>query len=210
MLRTAIKNSAYATLFLLLTAGIVVAATSVDTTFTHTIGQGVKSISIVDDNGDPVVSPGVSFDGGISYSFTAQDTTGTLGTSTEMIRVTNATTTETWAVSIAAKSGPGTQWTTGTYTHPFDSTGGADAGRLTVNPSGGTITPMSGCAETNLSKGSSNYFVNATTDSITLLSAGSGADDLCMWDFTGIALTQRIPAMQEPGAYTLDMTISII
>ena len=113
-------------------------------------------------------------------------------------------------MSIAAKNGPGTTWTTGTYTHPFDSTGGADSGRLTVNPSGGTITPMSGCNTTGLTLGSSNYFVNGTTDSITLLSAGGSAGILCYWDLTGVALTQRLPAEQEPGAYSLSMTVSVL
>jgi hypothetical protein len=218
MLETAIKNLSRVTFFVVYTlflllgiATIVIAASSVDTTFTHIIGDGNLSVDIVDGDGESVVSPGVTFASEIYYDFAPQDTTGTLGTSSEKIRVTNArSVTDTWTVSIAAKLGPDTTWTTGTYTHPFDSTGGADSGRLTVNPSGGTITPGSGCSSDNLSKGSSDYFVSGTTDSIDLLSAGSGADVLCYWDFTGVSLTQRIPGGQEPGTYTLAMTISVI
>lgn len=218
MFKTAVKKTfqysiSTASIVLLLSSlliTVIVAATSVDTTFNHTIGQGALGVAIVDGAGDPVVSPSVSFAGGVTFSFTPQDTTATLGTASEKIRLTNATTTATWSMSIAAKLGPGTTWTTGTYTHPFDSTGGADSGRLTVNPSGGTITPMSGCNTTGLTLGSSNYFVNGTTDSITLLSAGGTAGTLCYWDLTGVALTQRLPAEQEPGAYSLSMTVSVL
>lgn len=185
-------------------------ADTTGTTFNQTINEGTLSIDIVDDVGDVVVSPAVTF-GAISFSFDAQDSTGTLGISTEKIRVSNPTSTSTWNVSMAASSGAGTPWTTGTYTYPFDSTGGADTGRLTVDPSVSTITAVgSGCTTTNIYKGSSAYFLNGTTESVDLMGASSGADTLCRWDQTGIALTQRVPASQEPGSYSIAMTLTVI
>jgi len=101
------------------------------------------------------------------------------------------------------------QWTDGTYTYPFDSTGGIDTGRLTVDPSVGTITPIgTGCTNTNVTKGTSDFFLSGTTDSVDLINA-VGADIECQWDLTGVSLSQRIPAGQEPSTtYSIGMTIS--
>ncbi len=112
---------------------------------------------------------------------------------------------------MAATGGPGTTWTTGTYTYPFDSTGGADTGRLTVNPTTGTITPIgAGCTNTSVSVGTSDFFLNTTTDSIDLMAATTAGDIGCRWDLTGVSLTQRIPAGQQAGSYTLGMTLTAL
>ena len=185
-------------------------ADTTGTTLNQTINAGTLSIDIVDATGNVVVSPSVTF-GAIAFSFDAQNSTGTLGVSAEKIRVSNPTTTATWNVAMAATGGPGTLWTTGTYTYPFDSTGGADTGRLTVDPSASTITAVgSGCTTTNVYKGSSAYFLNGTTDSVDLMGASSGADTLCRWDLTGVSLTQRVPAAQTPGSYSLAMTLTVL
>ena len=185
-------------------------ADTTGTTLNQTINAGTLSIDIVDVTGNVVVSPSVTF-GAIGFSFDAQNSTGTLGVSAEKIRVSNPTTTATWNVAMAATGGPGTLWTTGTYTYPFDSTGGEDTGRLTVDPTTGTITPIgSGCTNTNVSLKSSAYFLNATTDSIDLFAAAAGADIACRWDLTGVSLTQRVPAAQTPGSYSLAMTLTVL
>lgn len=187
----------------------VMAATTA-TTLNQLINSGTLSINIVDAAGTVVVSPSVTF-GTIAFSFDAQDSTGTLGVAAQKIRVSNPTTTAIWNVSMAATSGAGTPWTTGTYNYPFDSTGGADTGRLTVDPTTGTITPIgAGCTNTNVSLKSLAYFLNGTTDSIDLFAAAAGADTLCRWDLTGVSLTQRIPAAQTPGSYSLAMTLTVL
>lgn len=101
------------------------------------------------------------------------------------------------------------QWTDGTYTYPFDSTGGIDTGRLTVDLSGGTITAIgTGCTDTNVTKETSDFFLSGTIDSVDLINA-VGADIECQWDLTGVSLSQRIPAGQEPSTtYSIGMTIS--
>lgn len=195
--------------FALVTAQLVIADTTV-TTFNQTISAGTLAIDIVDAAGDIVPSPSVTF-GGVTFSFDAQTATGTLGTSSQKIRLSNPTSTAAWNISIAATGGAGTPWTTGSYTYPFDSTGGADTGRLTVDASVGTSTPIgAGCDNTNVSLGSSAYFLNGTTDSIDLLTATTGADVGCRWDLTGVSLSQRIPAGKNAGDYTLGMTLTAL
>jgi len=190
-------------------ATMVFADTTTTTEFSHEITEGVLSIDIVDGAGDVVPSPTVAFSS-VSYSFVAQDTTGTLGTASEKIRVTNATSTASWALNIAATGGPGTTWSDGgTNTHPFDAVSGIDDGRLTVDASSATLAAVDGgCTTTDITKGTSDTFINGSVDSIDLLTTGATADTGCRWDLTDVDLTQRIPALQAVATYTLDMTLT--
>jgi len=193
----------------LLYVQLAMAATT-GTTFNQTITEGTLSIEVVDGSGVVVGSPAVSFVSQ-AFSFDPQDSTGTLGISTEKIRVGNPTTLATWSVSMAATGGPGALWTTGTYTYPHDDTTSIDNGRLTVTPAGATITPIgSGCTNTNVSLQAGGTFINGTLSSVDLFAAASGADTLCRWDLTGVSLSQRIPASQTPGSYSIAMTLTVI
>ena len=181
-------------------------AWSATTDFTQAITEGTLSVDIVDASGETVVSPGVAFEEK-AFSFEAQNATGTLGTSAERIRLSNPTATAVWTVTMAATGGTGATWTAGSFTYPYNAAA-ADDGRLTVNPSVGTIAGVAGCATTNVTKGDSAYFVGEGTVNVTLMSAASGAAVGCRWDLTGVALTQRIPASQAPGNYSIGMTIT--
>lgn len=198
-------------LFSSLLIGGIYAATDVATTLNQTINAAALSIAIVDDNGDPVVTPSVSFTA-FSFSFEPGNSPGILGTSTQKIRVSNPTMTAAWSVSIAATEGESAVWSDGgTNSYAYNHATDADLGRLTVNAAtNGVVTPASGCSNTNVTKGSSATFVHTTTPSITILSAIAGADTLCYWDLTAVDLTQRIPASQAPASYSLSMTLSIM
>jgi hypothetical protein len=63
---------------------------------------------------------------------------------------------------------------------------------------------------TNVSLGSNSSFVQGTTDSITLASGAAGASTFCRWDVTNIGLTQKIPASQASGSYSVNLVLSII
>lgn len=191
--------------WLFLVSGGSVLASSI-TQLSQTINAGTLGVGIVDASGVTVGSPSVAF-GAAPFSFSTQTGTGTLGVSAQKIRVSNGTTTATWSMAIAATSGNTTLWSAGTPTMDFN--GAASAGRLTVDASGGTITPTDSYTSTGLTKGSSTAFAQGTTDSITLLTAGSTADKPGRWDFTGVALTQDIPAAQTPGTYTINMTLTV-
>lgn len=183
--------------------------------FNQAIAEGAKSVDVVDGSGNSVASPAVAFSAA-NFSFNTQDTTGTLGTAGEKIRALNPTSGVTWTVNLAGNATTST-WTTGSQYYDFnDSSGytdGADTdtygGQMTVDPSAGTLAGVSGCATTNVTKGTSDSFVEGTTNSIDLMSAAAGASTFCRWDLTGVNLTQKMPAGQAAGSYSISMTLTI-
>ena len=179
---------------------------------------GTLSVDIVDAGGSPVVSPGITM-GATALSFTYQTTNGTFGASAQKIRVDNTTGNAQWSLSLAATAGPTAFWH-GTpadydFNDPTANAGdGPDAdslgGQMTINPSGATITPKSGCTNTGLTLGSSASYSQGVTDSITILSAGSSAGTNCYWDTTGIAVSQTIPKEQSAASdYNINMTLTV-
>lgn len=196
--------AAMASWLLFANGGSVLASSQ--TQLSQTINAGTLGVDIVDGSAVSVGSPTVAF-GAAPFSFSTQTGTGTLGVASQKIRVSNGTNTATWSMTMAATSGNTTLWSAGTPTMDFN--GAASAGRLTVDPSGGTITPTDSYTSTGLTKGSSTSFAQGTVDSVTLLSAGASADKPGRWDFIGVALTQDIPAAQTPGTYTISMTVTV-
>lgn len=182
---------------------------------------GALSFDIVDAAGATVASPNYGF-GSMYQTTVCQATTGTMGTATQKIRITNTAASNGWSASIAASGGPTSMWSrTGggqnyDYNDPSGSPAGCNSGsdgdglvgQLRLNPTAATITPQSGCTTTGVSKGSSAGFVQTTTDALTLAYASSSAQTGCYWDITGIGMTQQIPANQPSGAYTIDMTMT--
>jgi hypothetical protein len=180
---------------------------------------GVLDVDIVDSGGSSVGSPSVGM-GDISFSFSDQSSSGTLGVTDERIRVTNTTANPQWTLSIAASDGSGALWDFGSsyyfdYNDPTADAGdGGDAdvygGQMTIDPSGATITPEGGCASTGLSLGSSASFEEGVVSSITLLTADATADTSCYWDLFSFAISQTIPAEQTAGSsYLIDMIMTV-
>ncbi len=182
------------------------------------ITSGSLSVDIVDSGGGSVGSPSVGMSA-ISMTVALQTSTGTFGTSSERIRVTNTTGTAAWTLSVAASATTAVWDSSGTDYDFNDPTAGAgdggDAdsvgGQLTLNPNAGTITPEGGCTTTGLTKGSQASFSEGITDSITLIAAGGSADTNCYWDFTGIGLSQTIPPAQPAASdYDINMVLSVV
>ena len=169
--------------------------------------NGTLGFNIVDGSGNSVTNPAVNFSSQL-FSWSAQQSTGTLGDSSQKLRVTNSKSKRVWTLAMAATLGSGTPWDDGGgHTYNFDST--AANGRLQVDATGGTITPQTGCVNTGLSKQvTPAYF--SQTNSITILSASASAYTNCYWDFTGVALTQDIPAGQFGGSYTLGLSLTAL
>ncbi len=190
--------------------------------FTQVINPGVLSVDIVDGSYVTVASPGVAFPA-LTFGFACQTNTATLGTPTQQIYVKNPDAADNgWTVSIAGSAATAL-WTGTGATYDFnDATGagctdGADAdavgGQMTVDPSVGTLAigACAGCATTNITKGSSSAFLQATTDSITLLTAAAGSSDVGDWTFQGIGISQKIPAEQAAAAdYSINMMLSVV
>lgn len=183
------------------------------------VSSGSLSVDIVDGAGSPVASPSVTFSA-LNYSFSSQTSTGTLGTASEKIRVSNTTATATWTLTIAATSGATALWSAGTPKYDYNDASGASdgsdtdsyGGQLTMNPSAGTVSAVSPCNSTaDITKGSSNSFSETApvVSSITLLSAGASASTNCSWDFTGVSLSQAVPSSQTTGTYTISFTLTV-
>jgi hypothetical protein len=208
------KIGILATIFFLLPT--MKALASNQSQLNQSISDGTRSIDIVDAGGTTVASPSVSFNSA-SFSFDTQDTTAVLGVASQRVRIFNPTSTATWTASIAG-SAPTASWTAGSNHYDFNDgssyTDGADAdsygGQLLINPAGATLAGVSGCATTNVSLGGSSAFSEGSTDSITIASGASGAPTYCRWDITNIGLTQRIPASQASGSYSLNLVLSIV
>lgn len=83
---------------------------------------------------------------------------------------------------------------------------------MTIDASGGTLAvgACASCTTTNVTKGSSNAFVEGTTDTITILTGAAGSDDIGDWTLQGVSVSQEIPAEQPAASdYSIDMVLSI-
>lgn len=182
-------------------------------------GGGSLTTDIVDSGGTPVASPSVSL-GNVPFTFNFQTSTGTLGVSSQKIRVSNTTGTSPWTLSIAASGGSTSFWDGTSSDYDFnDPTGsagdGADSdslgGQMTIDPSIGSITPDAGCSTTGLTLGSSSSFNEpGAINSITITTASGSAEVDCFWDITGVSISQSIPEEQPSINYDIDMIVSVI
>jgi hypothetical protein len=169
----------------------------------------------VDGSGTSVASPSASLSS-TSVAFTCQTATGTLGTATQKLRVTSTLDKPTWTLAMAATSGPTATWYSPpappipAHTYKFNDSAGAGCtnGQLTVDASAGTLTAQTNCSTAGITKGASAAFASGTTDSVTILSSASPSDVDCYWELTGIGLSQKVPASQPGGNYTINMTIT--
>jgi hypothetical protein len=170
----------------------------------------ILSTDVVDGSGNSVVSPGVTMSSA-TYQFSCQTVTGTLGTSSQKIRISNNTATPTWTLSVAATGGSASKWSVASLQYAFNnpSSSGCGSGQLTINPATGELAPQSGCPSTGLALGSSAAFNSGVLDSISLATANSSAAINCYWDLTGVSLSQKIPAEQMVGAYSINLTLTV-
>jgi len=191
-------------------------------TFNQTINPGSLVVDIVNGSYVSVGSPSVSLEAQ-AFSFACGASTGTFGTATEQLYVSNPDAADGgWTLSIGA-SAPSVTWTSaGT---PFDfndastagcSDGAGDddsyAGQMTIDASGGTLAKgsCSTCDTDNLSLGSSGAFVEGTTNSITLITAAASSDDIGDWTLQGVDLSQTIPGEQPAASdYSISLTLSV-
>lgn len=189
--------------------------------FTQQINAGTLTVDIVDGSYDPVANPTVPMSN-VNFSAVCQTSTGTLGTVSQKLYVENPDQADDgWTVSIAATAGPTGFWDNLGAGPNYDfndvsgCTDGVDtdtiAGQMTINPAAGTLANglCVGCTTTGVSLGTSASYVEGTTDSITLVSASAGADDVADYVVTGVGISQSIPAAQPTGNYELDMTVTI-
>jgi hypothetical protein len=178
-------------------------------------GGGTLSVDIVDSGGTSVPSPTMGM-GAVTFSFPYQTANGTFGVSTQKVRVNNTTLNPQWSLTLAATGGATAFWNGTPADYDFNdptanAVDGGDAdsygGQMTMDASAGTLGGT--CSATGITKGSSASFSEGVTNSITLLTAGATADTNCYWDFTGISVSQTIPAEQAADNYSIDMTLTV-
>jgi hypothetical protein len=194
--------------------------------FAQTINAGTLSVDIVDASYVPVATPSVAMTAR-TFSFGCQSggsaSTGTFGTSTQVIYIRNPDAADNgWSVSLAA-SATTAVWDSAGVDYDFNDAGssgctdGADTdslgGQMTVDPSVGTLATgaCASCVTTSVTRGTSAAFVEGTTNSITLLTGASGSSDIGDWRLTGVAISQTIPAEQPAASdYDINMTLSVV
>lgn len=181
-------------------------------TLNQTVNAGTLSTNIMQsDDSTPVSSPTVVFPAK-NVSFSCQTSAATLGDSSNKLNVTNLASDNGWTLTMAATGGFTSTWSDGSgHSYKFNDTTGSGCtnGQLTVDPSATALTDdcSSACADTNVTKGSSTAFDHTgSADSVTLLSDSNGNP----WEgyLTGVSLSQKIPATQHAGSYSLAMTIT--
>lgn len=186
-----------------LSAPAVYAQTTAGSTLTQAINSGAVSTDFRDAANAVVASPSFPLNAA-TVSTQQQSITGIFGSSTQRISVDNPGNAGGWSLAIAATAGDTALWTSGGNTYDFNGT--AAAGRLTLDPSVGTITVTGPSTMTGVTKGTSTAF---TTGAITLMSASASSDDVWNGYLTGVGITQTIPAFQPTGAYTLSLTQTV-
>ncbi len=216
---TYLTKLAIAFTIVLSSAGIVLA--SATSNFTQTIVAGSLAVDIVDADYATVGSPSVAMTNG-TFSFSCQTVTGTFGTASQKIYVTNPDAADNgWTVSLAAGAvtnlwdSAGTDFDFNDPTAACADGGDADSfgGRMTVDPSVGTLAvgQCDSCVVTNVSKGASTGFSQGVTDAVTILTGAANSDDIGDWTLTGVAISQTIPGEQAVAAdYDISMTLSIV
>lgn len=189
----------------------IMASAAPTPTFNQTINAGALSTNIMQsDDSTPVASPTVAFPA-INAGFTCQTNTATLGDSNNKLNVTNLASNNGWTLTMTATSGDSATWTDGSNTYAYNDPAGSGCtnGQLTVDPSVSTITLdcNSSCSSATVTKGSSATLDNTGSSVATLATNSSGS----AWGgyLTGISLSQKIPAAQASGSYSLPMTITV-
>ena len=189
--------------------------------FTQTINAGTLAVDIVDGSYNSVSSPTMAMSNA-TFSFSCQTNTGSFGTASQQIYVSNPDAADNgWTVSLAGSATTAVWDSAGTDFDFNDGSGsgctdGADAdsvgGQMTVDASGATLAAgPSGASTANITKGSSASFVEGTTNTITILTGAAGSADIGDWTLQGVSISQKIPA-QQPAAsdYNINMVLSIV
>ncbi len=180
---------------------------------------GSLTADIVNASYAPVANPSMAMSS-TNFNFSCQNVTGSFGSSSEQIYVNNTGVAGGWTLTLAAQA-PTDYWNGGTVNYDFNdstSAGCADGGdtdslggQMTIDPSVATLAVggCSGCTTANISKGGAAAFSEGVTNNITLLSASAAANNVGDWTLRDVAISQKIPAEQPVGSYSVNMVLSI-
>jgi len=175
------------------------AATTANSKLSQTINPGVLSTDIRDSTNSLVNNPTFAM-GATTVSSSLGSGTGVFGDNRIYAENPGAADNG-WTLTLNVAT-PGTGvWSAGGGKQ-YKYNGTINEGRLTVNPSGGTVTPVIGAAA-GITKGTSTTF--SGTSPVTLMSASATASKVWAGYITNTSLAQTIPAGQAAGTYVLPM-----
>lgn len=190
--------------------------------FQQTITAGTLEVDITNSSYVTVGSPSVAL-GSTAFSFSCQTSTGVFGTSSQQVYIRNPDAADNGFVVSLAGSATTAVWDSAGPDFDFNDpttagcTDGGDAdsvgGQMTVDASGATLSAgaCASCNTTNVTLGSSASFSEGVTNSITLVTAAAGSNDIGDWYVRDIDISQKIPAEQAAANdYDINMTLSIV
>ena len=169
------------------------------------INAGTLSVDFVDGSDLSIASPSVAF-GAVNFDFACQDGTATLATTSQKLQVKNPVNAGV-KVDINAQTPATDVWSDGgTNSYSYnDATGsGCTNGQLTVG-SDATFTKTAGSGSPTQTTPGGAF---TGTTSVTLLN-NTGTVPYNA-DITGYTLTQKIPAEQVAGTYSLPMVVTYV
>jgi hypothetical protein len=209
------RKIAAAMLSLMVTFGfspsLVLAASN--TSLQQVISAGTLSTDVLNASQAPVSSPSVSLTS-LNVSTACQTSTGTYGTNSQRLYIDNpGAANNGWVLSVAATAGSTALWSDGaSHSYDFNSPTGSGCtnGQLSVDPSVSTATAQSPSTLTGVSLGTASAFNQGSVDSIQLVNAGAGSDDIWRGYLTGISISQKIPPSTPAGSYTIDLTQTVV
>lgn len=191
--------------------------------FLQSINPGNLRVNIVDENFNIVSNPSIFFPP-VTFSFSCQTNTATLGTASQGIYVKNPqASNDGWTVSISA-SGKRELWRSSEASYDFNDVrefgcrDGPDAdtvaGMMTIGPditSKLTTGTCINCSTNGITLGSTFSFQEGVVDSITLMTGSALADYSGDWLLTSIKVFQTIPAEQTPARdYGFNLVLSVV
>lgn len=188
---------------------------------TITVTAAALTADIVNASYVTVGSPAMAMNNS-TFSFPCHAVTGSFGTASQQIYVNNNDGADSgWVLTLAAQATTDVWDSAGTDYDFNDPTGsgctdGADAdsvgGQMTVDPSAATLAvgQCGSCTTSSVTKGASSAFNEGTTNSITLLTAAAGSDDIGDWTLQGVGISQMIPAEQPIASdYDINMVLTV-
>lgn len=178
------------------------ASAATTTSLSQVINTGTLTYDIVDAGGSPVASPAVAFPS-TTFDFACQTQNATFGTASQKVQISNP---KLAGVKLDINaSTPGDPWDDGSHTYDYNDGAGSGCtnGQMTI--SGGTFNQTAGATVPTYTMPGGAF---SGTSSVTLLNNTSTT----AWEgeLTGYTMSQKIPAEQPDGTYSLDMTISAI
>lgn len=182
-------------------------ADSIDIELEQIINTGTLHNDLVATDGVTPATRGLDFNPVTAFGST-QDTSATYPAGTDKVLISNPGAADGgWNLSVQAKDGVSAKWVSGSDEFDFDDPAGSGYtnGQLTVNASGATVSVAAPNTLTGVTPNPTATAFNSN-NTINLVSAAAGSQDIWLGYLTGVQFAQKIPAGQAAGTYNITLT----